>query len=298
MRSPRFLVVDPAYFEVAYAINPWMNPGLWDINPEGLRLASRIAFTDLSHALRSAGATLEILSGVKGVPDLVFPANAAIVLDGRAILARFRHPERQLEEPIFRKAFDALKQRGLLREVAELPQGQFQEGAGDFIWDETRRLFWAGHGPRSSEKGAASVTEFFGEEVAMLELATERFYHLDTCFCPLPGGELLYYPPAFTAAALRTIKDHVPAWQLIEASDEDATRFCVNAVGIDRTIIMAEAADGLRGILTERGYSLAEVNLAPFILSGGGAYCMTLRLDRESNAAAEVPSLAISEPAP
>lgn len=296
--APRFLVVDPAYFEVAYAINPWMDPALWDTDPAGLRLASRIAFTDLTHALRNAGATLEILSGVKGVPDLVFPANAAVVLDGSAILARFRYPERQREEPILRRAFDALKQRGLLREVAELPEGQFQEGAGDFIWDEARRLFWAGYGPRSSIKGTAAVTEFFGEETAMLELATERFYHLDTCFCPLPGGEVLYYPPAFTPAALRTIKDHVPAWQLIEASDEDAARFCVNAVCVGSTIIMAEAADGLRRNLTERGYNLAEVNLAPFILSGGGAYCMTLRLDRASNAAAAESSLAISEPAP
>ena len=42
---------------------------------------------------------------------------------------------------------------------------------------------------------------------------------------------------------------------------------------------MAEAPPRLRAILTERGYRVSEVDLAPFILSGGGAFCMTLRLD-------------------
>jgi N-dimethylarginine dimethylaminohydrolase len=127
-----------------------------------------------------------------------------------------------------------------------------------------------------------------------LELATERFYHLDTCFCPLPGGEVLYYPPAFTPAAQAAIKDHVAPHLLLEATDEDAARFCVNAVAFDRTIIMAEAADDLRARLTERGYRVIEVDLAPFILSGGGAYCMTLRLGRAA-LPAHVP--AVSEPA-
>jgi N-dimethylarginine dimethylaminohydrolase len=285
MSSPTFLVVDPAHFEVAYAINPWMQPGLWSTDPAGLRQAARASFADLARALEDMGATVETLAGAPGAPDLVFPANAAVVLDGRAIMARFRHAERQVEEPLFLAGFEDLRRRGLLRDVAELPEGEFQEGAGDFIWDASRHLFWAGYGPRSTKAGADRVAAFFGQDVAMLELATERFYHLDTCFCPLPGGEILYYPPAFTPAAQAAIEQRVHASQLIEASDEDASRFCVNAVSFDRTIIMAEAAERLRKVLTGRGYRLAEVNLSPFILSGGGAYCMTLRLDRQSTRA-------------
>jgi N-dimethylarginine dimethylaminohydrolase len=280
--QPKFLVVDPAHYEVAYAINPWMQPGFWSADPSGLRQAARSAFTDLTTALRNAGGELEVMSGVNGAPDLVFPANAGVVLDGRAILARFRFAERQVEEPLFHAAFVNLERQGILQDVAMLPAGAFQEGAGDFIWDATRSLFWAGYGPRSTLLGASAVAEHFGKDTLMLELATEHYYHLDTCFCTLPGGEILYYPPAFTEVAQKKIRAIVPADQLIEASDEDAIRFCVNAVAIDRTIIMAEAADRLRDQLTERGYNLVEVNLAPFILSGGGAYCMTLRLDRTS----------------
>ena len=300
MPAPTFLVVDPAHFEVAYAINPWMKPGFWSEDPAGLRQAARAAFADLTAALRSAGAAVEVINGVAGAPDLVFPANAAVVLDGKAVMARFRHSERQVEEPHYHEAFVELSRRGLLQSVETLPEGALQEGAGDFIWDAPRRIFWAGYGPRSNRAGLEAVSAVFGQETVALELATEQFYHLDTCFCPLPGGEILYYAPAFTPAGIAALKARVPVEQLIEATDEDAARFCVNAVAWDRNIIMAEAADDLRARLSERGYRVTEVNLAPFILSGGGAYCMTLRLDRRSATSAPTPLFAkmdLKEPA-
>ena len=282
MTPPTFLMVDTANFEVAYAINPWMSPQTWDENRAGWSLAARDASWTLATTLRSIGAYVEILSGVAGAPDLVFPANAAVVLDGRAILARFLCAERQVEEPVFRRAFTSLCARGVLREVAELPVGAVQEGAGDFIWDAPRDLFWTGYGQRSNLRGLRAVAEFFDRETVELELATPKFYHLDTCFCPLPGGEVLYYPPAFTPEARAAIRGRVAPTDLIEASDEDAARFCVNAVALDRTIVMAKATQRLHGVLAERGYRVIDVDLSPFIMSGGGAYCMTLRLDRSS----------------
>jgi len=229
MHSPAFLLVDPAHFEVAYTINPWMQPGAWRADPAGSRRAARIAFNGLVAALKGAGAEVEIMPGVPGAPDLVFPANAGVVLDGRATLARFRYPERQVEEPVFQRAFQRLRAGGLLNEIHILPDDYLHEGAGDFIWHAARGHVWAGYGPRTNRKGLDAVAEFFGREVVALELATDRFYHLDTCFCPLPGGEVLYYPPAFTPEGLRRIRNSVPAAMLIEATDEDAARFCVNA---------------------------------------------------------------------
>src|SRR5579875_274655 len=116
MRQPAFLVVDPAHFEVSYTINPWMRPALWSADPAAFRQAARAAFTELTSALKANGAALEVLPGVAGAPDLVFPANAGVVLDGRAVLARFRHAERQVEEPVFLAAFATLQARGLLNE--------------------------------------------------------------------------------------------------------------------------------------------------------------------------------------
>ncbi len=286
MTVPTFLMVDPAHFEVSYAINPWMSPRLWEADRVGLHAAARAASAQLADALRTAGGKVETMAGVPGAPDLVFPANAAVVLDRRVLLARFLHPERQVEEPVFAAAFEHLRARGLLDEVATLPERAVHEGAGDAIWDAWRGVFWAGYGQRSNRRGVEALGSFFGRETVPLELATAKFYHLDTCFCSLPGGEVLWYPPAFTIEAQASVRARVAPSELIEATADDAGRFCVNAVAVGRRIVMAQAADSLRDVLAERGYEVTGVDLAPFILSGGGAYCMTLRLDRASAEAA------------
>ncbi len=278
-------MTDGSHFEVSYKINPWMTPEAWRKDEAKNRKEARDASVSLSSALRDAGARVIMMGGAPGLPDMVFPANAAVVLDGRALVSRFRYPERQGEERHFLNEFARLKDHGVFKEVAQQPKGIFQEGAGDCIWDASRQMFWAGFGPRSSFELLASLKDFFGAPMKSLELVSGRFYHLDTCFVPLSGGEVLYYPPAFSKLSLSAIRDHVPADLRIEASDEDAARFAVNAVNIGREIVMAEPTERLAGELKERGYSVSPVHLRPFIMSGGGAYCMTLRLDIKTAAA-------------
>jgi N-dimethylarginine dimethylaminohydrolase len=277
---PKILLVDPAHFNVSYVINPWMNPAEWAADPVAHQRQARSSFDALCGALTQAGAALDIIPGVAGLPDMVFPANAAVVLDGRAIVARFACPERQGEEDAYLSALQSYVAGGTLREVAIFPKDCFQEGAGDAIWDATRQLFWAGYGQRSVRAAIGELERFFGQRAVPLELATPRFYHLDTCFCPLSGGEVLFFPPAFTPDSLAQIHAHVPVEQRLEATAEDAAAFCVNAVSIGRSVVMARATPHVRDMLAERGYEVLDVDLAPFILSGGGAYCMTLRLDR------------------
>lgn len=285
MDRPTYLMTDPACFDVSYRINPWMEPRGW--TPADAAEAAA-ASGKLREALEATGAHVEIIGAVKGLPDLVFPANAAVVLDGRVLMARFRHPERQGEEPVFRAVFQKLRARGLIHDIVDFPEGLFHEGAGDAIWDADRKLFWCGYGPRSSRGAIPVIRKTFGYETVALELATEKFYHLDTCFCPLAGGKVLYYPAAFTPDALATIRARIPESQRIEATDEEAAAFCVNAVNLDARIIMAKAPESLRAKLRARGYSLTEVDLSPFIRSGGASYCMTLRLDRTSVPAAQL----------
>jgi N-dimethylarginine dimethylaminohydrolase len=281
--KPLLLLTEPAHFEVSYTINPWMRPYAWAKDPVGHLAAARRSFRSFAAALTVAGARLEIMPGVAGLPDMVFPANAAVVLDRLALLARFRHPERRGEEQHFQAYFHILMERGfILDEVAQLPPNCFQEGAGDCIWDAARGRFWAGYGQRSTLQAAAEVSAFFGRETTALELVSPRFYHLDVCFCPLSGGEVFYYPPAFSAASLAKIRDVVAPEDLIDATDEDAARFNINAINIDDRLVMANASPDLVARLAERGYRVSEVDLLPFIMSGGGAYCMALRLDNRS----------------
>jgi N-dimethylarginine dimethylaminohydrolase len=278
--KPLLMMTDPGHYEVSYVINPWMAPDAWS-EQHAKNLARAIAASrKLASALEAAGADVTTIPGVEGLPDLVFPANAAIVLDRRAIVARFSCKERRGEEPVFLDAFEQLKLRGLFEEIAQFPDGTFQEGAGDCIWDTCRGHFWAGYGQRSLREAIPIIESFFGEEVVPLQLVSPRFYHLDVCFLPLSGGEVVYYPKAFSPQAQAAIKARVAPEMLIEASDEDAAAFSVNAVNIGRNIVMATPPARLRHVLEDRGYHVAGIDLAPFIMSGGGAYCMTLRLDR------------------
>ncbi len=282
---PQYLMTDPDAYTVEYEINPWMQPNRWRADPAANRRAARAGWNSLKGALEAAGAEVHVIGGASGLPDMVFPANAAVVLDGKAVLARFRHPERQGEEPHFLRAFEGLRDAGLLRSVEQIA-GCFHEGAGDCIWDASRGWFWVGSGPRSSANSAGILGDRFGVEMVEMPLATEQFYHLDTCFCPLSGGEILYLPRALTDKAKSNLAARVGADHLLEASEEDATAFCVNAVSLGRTLIMARPPGRLVDRLSERGYQVVSVDLDPFILSGGGAFCMTLRLDL-AHAAAE-----------
>jgi N-dimethylarginine dimethylaminohydrolase len=282
MTPPHFLMTDPAAYEVRYEINPWMRPGAWRRDPSGGLRRAAAASQALREALTAQGARVTTIPAEAGLPDLVFPANAAVVLDRKVLLARFRHPERQGEETPFRAAFHRLRRQGLVDEVRELPAEVFHEGAGDAIWDADRRLFWAGFGPRSDRAARNALTAVFDQRVVSLELITPQFYHLDTCFCPLAGGDALYYPAAFSDDALAAIRRRVAPEHRIEAEASDAAAFSVNAVNLGRTVIMAEPPPTLRRRLEDRGYRVVGLDLSPFILSGGGAYCMTLRLDRAS----------------
>ena len=205
--------------------------------------------------------------------------------DRKAVTARFLHPERQREQPVYEAAFRALQARGLLDEVVELPAGVTLEGAGDCIWDRNRGLFWIGSGFRSDAAAADAIEDAFGVRCLPLALSDPNFYHLDTAFCALPTGDVLYYPGAFTSAALEIIHDQVAPSQRIALNQADAARFAANAVCVDRTIVMSSGSDALRRTLENRGYKVAKTPLNAFLRSGGSACCLTLRLDHHTRTA-------------
>jgi N-dimethylarginine dimethylaminohydrolase len=277
----RFLMCRPEHFAVSYAINPWMDPASW-ARDERAHFAAAQEWRALHAALAKLGAHIELVPPAPGLPDLVFTANAGVVLNREVLLARFRHPERRREEPHFEAAFRGLQARGLIDGIARLPAGLVLEGAGDCVFDAARGLFWMGYGPRSDAAARHVVADTFGHEVVALELADSRFYHMDTALCPLSGGELLYLPGAFTPAGLSEIRSRAAPQDRIEIGAEDGSLLAANAVCIGKTVIMSAAGEHLRAQLKERGYRVVITPLHSFLRSGGSAFCLTLRLDRQS----------------
>jgi N-dimethylarginine dimethylaminohydrolase len=276
------LMCRPEHFAVLYAINPWMDPKSWARDDRVLAAASAREWSVLHRTLTKLGATIELIPSVPALPDLVFTANAAVVLNGTALLARFRHPQRQAEEPHFEATFRALKARGGVRSITRLPDDIVLEGAGDCVFDASRDMFWMGYGPRSDRAARAVVEDVFGTRTVALELIDPRFYHMDTALSPLPRGEVMYVPSAFTPAGRAEIRDRVAPELRIEITAEDASRFAANAVCLGDVVLLSRCSERLRAELAERGYRVRPAPLDSFLRSGGSAFCLTLALDRRS----------------
>jgi N-dimethylarginine dimethylaminohydrolase len=144
-----------------------------------------------------------------------------------------------------------------------------------------------GYGPRSDLAARPVLEDIYQVETLPLELADPRFYHMDTALSALPHGEVMYLPEAFTQEGRALIKDRTSASQRIEIGMDDASQLAANTVCIGDTLVMPGCGSNLRAELESRGYKVVTVPLGSFLRSGGAAFCLTLRLDRQSASAAQ-----------
>lgn len=264
---PTILMCPPTYFTVEYAINPWME----EAPPCNVELAKR-QWDNLHKAItEQAGAHVELLTPERGVPDLVFTANAAFVYNNTAVIAHYKHAERRAEEPICADWFD---KHGF--KVVRMPDHVFFEGAGDaLIWQD--RVF-AGYKTRTDIASHSLLTAATDLPVLSMELVNPRYYHIDVCLCPLQDGHLIYSPDAFDEYGRTVIEANVPAKKLIPVSIEEAARFACNAVNIGDTVIFNQGSPQLMDDLKARGFRVIQVDLSEFLKSGGSSKCLTLRI--------------------
>ena len=264
----RILMCPPHHYDVDYVINPWMEGNIHRSSRE----RAEAQWNKLYEVLKRH-ATVELVTPEQGWPDMVFAANAGLVLGDRVVLSRFLHPERQGEEPYFEKWFE---DNGFT--VYKLPESLPFEGAGDALIDRAGGWLWAGYGFRSELDSHPYIADWLDVEVLSLRLVDGRFYHLDTCFCPLTDGYLMYYPPAFDAYSNRLIEMRVPAEKRIVIGEVDAINFACNTVNVDKVVVMNQASDSLKKTLSDRGFTVEETPLTEFLKAGGAAKCLTLKV--------------------
>ena len=264
--SHSFLMCRPTHYTIAYEINPWMHLRRQAVGPRAMRQWQRL-YTLLTHSL---GVTVRLLRPVKGLPDLVFTANAGLVAGRTVIRSHFRHPQRQGEEAVVERYFNAQGFR-----VVALPRRYSFEGEGDALWLGSTLFF--GFRFRSDARAHAQLAKLLGCEVLPLELANRRFYHLDTCFCPLDETSALWYPAAFDRYGRKVIETYVR--DPIAVSRADALKFCCNAIVVGRSLVLHRGVSSrLRRQLARRGLTLHELDLLEFLKAGGSAKCLVLRL--------------------
>jgi N-dimethylarginine dimethylaminohydrolase len=233
-----YLLCPPEYFTVDYAINPWMHPD----HPVDTGRAMR-QWEQLRATFIQLGHTVRTIAPVPGLPDMVFAANGACVIDGKVLGARFRYPQRAAEGPAYLDWFT-----GQGYPVVRAP-GAVNEGEG---------------------------AELFGLPVISLRLVDPRFYHLDTALVVLDADTAAYYPAAFDDASKASLASHFA--ELIEAKDEDAEVLGLNAISDGHHVVLPARARGLAAQLAGAGFEPVPVDLSEFLKSGGGPKCCTLEL--------------------
>ncbi|OAA19853.1 N-dimethylarginine dimethylaminohydrolase [Frankia sp. EI5c] len=262
--TPRhYLMVKPTYFDVEYAINPWMDPTV----PTFAKVALE-QWTRLHDLYLELGHRVDVLEPLPGLPDMVFAANGAMVVNGKVLVARFLHPQRQPESAAFHGWF---RDRGF----REIRQARWtNEGEGDCLVSGDRIL--AGSGFRTSTEAHAEIGDFFGLPAITLTLTDPHYYHLDTALAVLDNHTIMYNPDAFAAESRKLLAELYP--DAITASPTDAAAFGLNAVSDGRHVVLPQAAAGLIAELRRRGFIPIGVDLSELQKAGGGPKCCTLEL--------------------
>lgn len=267
----RYLMCRPDFFGVEYVINPWMDGNVGRARAE----EARRQWEGL-HALVSARAEVSLIAPASGLPDMPFTANGGLVAGDIFVPSRFFYAQREPEVDHHRAWFRSAGFR-----VEELRSGAAFEGEGDALFQPGQRLLWAGYGVRSALETHRDLTDIFQVEVVSLRLVDQRFYHLDTCFAPLPGGKAFYFPPAFDDPSVETIRNRVAPEDRYEVGEEDALNFACNAVVAGDAVIMNYASAALRERLNRWGFEVLTTPLTEFMLAGGAAKCLSLKLEQD-----------------
>ena len=265
---PTFLMCPPEWYGVDYVLNPWMAGNVH-------RSSRDLAFAQWKgfHNILRGVADVRLLHPEPGCPDMVFLSHGALVHHGVAAISSFHRPERRSETAHLRRWL--VSQGFLLWETAH---GTAFEGEGDITFDDMGSQLWAAHGVRTCRASHHHIADAWHLNATSLHLVDPRFYHLDTCFAPLHGGYLLYFPAAFDTASLAKIEAAYPAEKRIAVSELDATRMACCALNIGRAVFTGEISKGLAARLFDAGFDVVQLELSEFIKGGGGARSLALRL--------------------
>ena len=264
----KFLMCPPDFFTVDYVINPWMAG-----NEGGLSLErARQQWDSLCGGIADHAEVIT-MEPQPDLPDMVFTANAGVLYGDKAIASHFMPHERRAEEPHFKSWF---RKNGF--DLLDLDDKIGFEGAGDCLHDRRGEWLWTGHGFRTEIEAHAEIQKYFDVEVVSIRLTDERFYHIDTCLCPLSDGFLMYHPPAFDFDSRIAIESRIPPHKRIVVDTIDAGNFACNAVNIDDQVFLNKASDSLKSRLMLAGFKVHEIDLSEFLKAGGSAKCLTLKL--------------------
>lgn len=253
----------PDYFDINYSINPWMDKSIKvNTNKEG-------QWQSLVNKFKELNVDLEFIQPQKNYPDMTY-VDAGIIYKNVFIPSNFKHKERQGEKKYY---IDWFKKNEF--KILEISEKFYFEGHGDTLW-VGKNLFF-GHGFRSCLKAQDKIQDIFNTldntvNIVSVELTDPRFYHLDTCFCPINESQALYFPGAISKKSIEKLERKIG---LIEVTEADAFRFACNSVVINNDIIIPAGTKTTCDALESIGYRTHQIEMDEFIKGGGACKCLS-----------------------
>jgi N-dimethylarginine dimethylaminohydrolase len=261
-RIRRYAMTSPQFFAVDYAINPWMDTD----NPVDTAVAVA-QWERLRDTYLRLGHVVDLVAPVPGLPDMAYAANGGLILNGTAVVARFKYPQRQHESIAYA---DWMRSQG----YTPVQTQHVNEGQGDLL--PVGETILAGTGFRTDPRAHAEIAEIFGRPVVSLQLVDPRFYHLDTALSVLDDATIAYYPPAFTESSRARLETLFPDAIVVESAD--AYVFGLNVVSDGRHVVYPAAAVGFAEQLTQAGFEPIGVEMSELLKGGGSVKCCTLEV--------------------
>jgi N-dimethylarginine dimethylaminohydrolase len=261
-RIRHYVMTSPQFFAVDYAINPWM-----DTDTPVETTVAVAQWEHLRDTYRRLGHVVDFVAPVPGLPDMVYAANGGLILNGAAVVARFKYPQRQQESIAYA---DWMRSQG----YSPVQTQTVNEGQGDLL--PVGETILAGTGFRTDRRAHAEIAEIFGRPVVSLQLVDPRFYHLDTALSVLDDTTIAYYPPAFTECSRAQLETLFPEAIVVESAD--AYVFGLNAVSDGRHVVHPAAAAGFAQQLSQAGFEPIGVEMSELLKGGGSVKCCTLEV--------------------
>jgi arginine dihydrolase len=257
-----YAMTPPTFFAVEYAINPWM-----DTSTTVDTHVAMNQWESLRQIYKELGHTVELVEPVAGLPDMVYAANGGLVVDGKAVVARFAYPQRAGESAAYaewmsRHGFRSVETRYV------------NEGQGDLL--VVGSIVLAGYGFRTDRRAHDEIAAAVEMPLVSLELIDPRFYHLDTALAVLDDTTIAYFPQAFSDESRARLLELFP--DAIEVAASDAEVLGLNAVSDGLHVVHPAAASGFAGQLADAGFISIGVDLSELLKGGGSIKCCTLEV--------------------
>lgn len=265
------VMVDPKFFDVNYEINPHMDDRV-EVDFEEARKQHQ----ELKRIYQDKlGLNVHVVDAVEGLPDMVFAANHGFAYEDngeiKVLPATMKHAERKGE---VEKVVEDLDMLGF--EILEQPDYVF-EGSGDAMQHPEEGKIWVGYGQRTDKEAVERIQEKTDLETVGVELETEDFYHLDTCFEHLDNEIALVNSEAINKGDLAKITEAYNT--VIEVDSDEAYKMAGNAHCPDgENVIIHDKAVQTVKELESHGFNVIKTDTSEYLKSGGSVYCMKLQL--------------------